>query len=129
MILLLNTSSPVTELILVDSENERYEFQWESGRNLSKDLLGSIRDSLEGQDSGFGDLTGLGLFKGPGSFTGLRIGATVLNALANSLTIPIVGETSEDWVKKCLNKLEAGVDDEIVLPFYGAKANITQPKK
>lgn len=129
MILLLDTSSGVTELVLVGDKHERHEFKWESGRKLSKDLLGFLRDSLEAQGSGFADLTGLGFFKGPGSFTGLRIGATVLNALANSLSIPIVGETSEDWIKKCLNKLETGVDDQIVLPFYGAEAHITQPKK
>ena len=72
---------------------------------------------------------GIGVMKGPGSFTGLRIGLTVTNTLADSLSAPIVGATGEDWRETALEKLRAGENEKIVMPEYGAVAHITAPRK
>ena len=129
MKLLLNTSSFVTELVLLDNQGRESKYIWESGRNLSRDLLHFMHKNLAKHNFDFSDLTGLGFLKGPGSFTGLRIGATVMNTLADSLNIPIVGVNGDDWVNKAIDRLGDGEDDRVVLPFYGAGANITKPRK
>lgn len=128
MILLLDTSTPVCQLILVDGD-KRTEKDWEAGRTLAKGLLGFIQKELKNAGKEWPDLTGLGVFQGPGSFTGLRIGMTVLNTMADALVIPIVATQGEDWQGTALERLESGDDDHLALPFYGAEANITKPRK
>lgn len=128
MIILLDTSTPVCKLTLVDGDWRR-DYEWQADRSLAKDLLRYLTERLNENDKTFNDLTGLGIFKGPGSFTGLRIGITVFNTLSDSLQLPIVGSTGENWQNEALAALENGQNDQIVLPEYGGEANITQPRK
>lgn len=128
MIILLDTSTPICKLTLVDGE-WRGNYEWPADRSLAKGLLGYINDRLSENDKTWRDISGLGVFKGPGSFTGLRIGITVMNTLADSLKRPIVGATGDDWQTKALGALLSGSDEQIVLPEYGGEANITKPRK
>lgn len=128
MILLLDTSTPVCKLSFIDGD-QRYDAEWEAGRELARGLLQYIQDQLVGHGKQWSDITGLVAFRGPGSFTGLRIGITVLNSLSYASNIPIVGEVGEQWQQSGLQRLRAGQNDHIVLPEYGGEANITQPRK
>lgn len=128
MILFLDTSTPICKLSLADGE-WHYHNEWEASRELAKSLLGYIEEQLQKNGKTWQDILAIGAFKGPGSFTGLRIGLTVLNTIADSEGIPIVGETGEDWQRKALARLNAGENDKITLPFYGGEANITKPRK
>ena len=128
MILLLDTSTSECRLTIVEGERS-VEHHWEAGRTLARDLLRYLRDRLDEQNATVHDITGIGMMKGPGSFTGLRIGLAVANTLADGLNIPIVGETGEDWRNTVLRRLNMGENDRIVLPLYGGEAHITQPRK
>ena len=128
MILLLDTSTPVCKVSLVEG-NWRFDDEWESGRGLAKGLLGYLMDTLAKNDKTWKDISGIVAFKGPGSFTGLRIGLTVLNTIADSESLPIVGTTGDAWQNDGLSRLEAGENDELVMPEYGAEAHITTPRK
>lgn len=128
MILLLNTSTPVCEIDFV-STDEVSELKWQADRQLAKGLLAFIHEQLVSRGLEWKDITGIGAFEGPGSFTGLRIGLTVMNTLADSLQIPIVGGRGDDWKADVKTRLESGENDRIVLPYYGSEANITTPRK
>lgn len=128
MILLLDTSTPVCKLTLVDGE-QRYDDEWQAGRTLAKGLLGYLKEQLQKNGKDFADISGIGAFAGPGSFTGLRIGLTVLNTIADSENVPIVGSTEENWQGAVLEALSQGKNEKIVLPFYGSDAHITKPRK
>lgn len=128
MILLLDTSTPTCHLYLVEGD-WRHDVSWEAGRGLAKGLLRFIEQELAAQEKSWGDLTGIVIYKGPGSFTGLRIGITVCNSLAYANNLPIVGETGDAWRETGIQRLQRGENDEIVLPEYGGEANITQPRK
>ncbi len=88
-----------------------------------------MHEQLAVQQNDWPDVSGIIVFEGPGSFTGLRIGITVANTLAYGQGVPIVGAQGEDWIAKGLAQLAAGHNDTQVLPHYGAEAHITKPKK
>jgi len=128
MILLLDTSTPVCRLLLVDG-NTQFASEWQADRMLAKDLHVWLRDRLAEHGKAWTDIKGIGAFRGPGSFTGLRIGLTVLNTLADSLAIPIVGTSGGDWSEEALARLRSGQNDRIALPYYDRDANITTQRK
>lgn len=128
MIILLDTSTPVCRLTLVDGEQQWHD-EWQADRTLAKGLLGYLQAQLALHSKDFTDVSGIGVFQGPGSFTGLRIGITVLNTIADAQNVPIVGVTGDDWQQQALTRLQSGEKDTMVLPFYGSEAHITTPRK
>jgi len=95
---------------------------WHAHKELSRTILKKIDSlSLEGVE-------GIVVYKGPGSFTGLRIGMTVANAIASSKSIPIVSHGGKHWKENGEKRLRAGENEEIAMPEYGREANITKPK-
>lgn len=128
MILLLDTSDGLCKLAIM-SGSTIINSEWQADRQLAKGLLVFIQTELEKQSLSVKDCTGIGVFKGPGSFTGLRIGLTVANTLADALSVPIVGETGDDWRNKAIVRLHDTQNDRIVLPDYGGEAHITKPRK
>ena len=69
------------------------------------------------------------MYKGPGSFTGLRIGLSVGNALAASYDLPVSGQTGEEWITQGIIEILNGAGSPAVMPEYGAPVHITSPKK
>lgn len=128
MIILLDTSTPLCTLTLIDGE-ARVDEQWQADRTLATGLLAYLTDSLGKAGKTIHDISAIGVFEGPGSFTGLRIGLTILNTIADSQGIPIVGGQGESWQADVLAKLDNGQNDRIVMPFYGSEAHITAPRK
>lgn len=128
MILLLDTSTAICNISLVDG-SWRSDNQWQADRQLAKGLLKFINDKLQENSKSWSDLSAIGVFVGPGSFTGLRIGLTVANTIADAQNIPIVGGQNSDWQNEVLEKLNLGKNEKIILPLYGAQAHITIPKK
>lgn len=106
----LDTSTPETILRLDDTEY-RYRFD----RDLAEKLLGFIHEKLVENGVGFKDISEITFMSGPGSFTGLRIGAAVVNTLASELNVPL--------------KDHHGKKLPIIIPEYGRGANISKPVK
>ena len=128
MILLIDTSTPTCKLALVDGD-KIFQSEWLANRELSKSLHNFIKEQLSAHNWSWQDITGVGVFRGPGSFTGLRIGLVTVNTLADSLGVPIVGTGGDDWQEQAIKRLENSENDQVVLPEYGAGANITKPRK
>lgn len=129
MILLWNSAAMTVEAQLVTSDQPPIVLEWQADRNLARDMLGYLRDQLAMHGKTLQELEGIGVFLGPGSYTGLRIGMTVLNTLAVDQQIPIVGATGDDWQSVTLSRLRAGENDQLVLPEYGAAVLTTKPRK
>jgi tRNA threonylcarbamoyladenosine biosynthesis protein TsaB len=130
MILSLRTDSPEAILRLLDAQGELVATDaWRADRALARDLHAHILKLLNDSGKSWEDLTGIVIFQGPGSFTGLRIGITVANALGYGLDIPVLGEAGENWETVALKRLAGGENDKVVLPRYGSEAHITKPRK
>lgn len=130
MILAIRTDAPVVELILCNIANELERYSWEAGRQLAKQLPGEIEQLLARHGADWAAITGIVVYRGPGSFTGLRIGVTVANTLADSINAcRIVGVVGDDWLNRGLDRLGQGDNDSIVEPYYGGDAAVTLPKK
>ena len=110
MKLYLDTSKPETILKL---DNKKYREPLDN--ELAEKLLQFLRDKLAENGKTFDDLTEITFMSGPGSFTGLRIGATVVNTLASELNIPLYDHKGEKV--------------KIIIPDYGRGANISSPRK
>ena len=106
----LDTSTPETILKLNEQEY-RYTF----ANDLAEKLLKFIHDKLQENDQTFQDISEITFMSGPGSFTGLRIGATIVNTLASELDIPLYDHH--------------GKKHQLILPDYGRPANISKPRK
>ena len=62
----------------------------------SKHLMGLIDNVLEMAGFRIGEMDGMAVTIGPGSFTGLRIGLSTVKGLAHALDKPVVGVSSLD---------------------------------
>ncbi len=128
MILALRTDKPTAEIYLYNDTNQVDEYSWLAERKLADELLIKIQDLLTKNTAKFDDLTGIIIFSGSGSFTGLRIGTTVANSAAYAQSIPVIDARGEDWIECGLQKLKVKKNAGYVIPIYDAEPNITSPK-
>lgn len=130
MILVVRTDKPEAEVGLFEQTGEEIAYvRWHAHRELEATLLKKIEDILVNNGTSKNDLTGLVVYAGPGSFTGLRIGFAVTNTLAAGLGISNVKSTGEQWVRAGIHQLHDITKPQILTPDYGGEANITTPKK
>jgi tRNA threonylcarbamoyladenosine biosynthesis protein TsaB len=128
-ILTIRTDKPEAEVGIFEDEKQLEYLKWEAHRELSMTLLDKINEILNKSSIGREELEGIVVFKGPGSFTGLRIGISVANALAYGLGILVVSADKDNWINDGVHKLKSGENEKIALPEYGAPAATTPPKK
>lgn len=129
IILTIRTDKPEAEIGLYEGTHQLAYISWQAHRALAETLHSKIVELLESQQKSLKDIEGAVCYEGPGSFTGLRIGLTVGNALAYALDIPIVASGGEDWHVTGIRRLERGECDPLALPEYGADVHITPPKR
>lgn len=129
IILCLATDQPEAHMGVYEDSKLLEEVRWQAHRELSNTIFEKLRALLGTQKLEVTDIGGFVCYKGPGSFTGLRIGLSAVNGLAYALGAKIVTTKGEIWQEEGLNRLLNGKDEKIAMPFYGAEANITTPKK
>lgn len=81
-----------TAKIALEIDGKRYEKISESKILKSQMVLPMIEQILSEHKLKLTDITAITVATGPGSFTGLRVGATVANALGYLLNIPVNGK-------------------------------------
>lgn len=129
LVLTIRTDKPEAEIRLFEDQSQLTELVWQAHRELGTTIHRQIQALLASCNKQLSDVDGIVAYEGPGSFTGLRIGLSVANALADGLSKPIVAAGTEDWQQQGIERLLAGQTDTIALPKYGAPVTITVQKK
>jgi tRNA threonylcarbamoyladenosine biosynthesis protein TsaB len=125
----MRTDKPEAELYIYDGDKQLAELKWQVHLKLAETLNSKIEEILNMLSIPYSDIGGISIYKGPGSFTGLRIGMSVANSLAYARNIPVVTTAGDNWLEKSTKALESGRNDKIAVPEYGEPARTTQPKK
>lgn len=129
MILAIRSDKPQAELYLIDDAGEVVnKYEWQADRALADTLLAKINQFLNTSQTRKSDLAGLAIFTGQGSFTGLRIGTTVANALAYALGIPVVKASGRDWLDEIPAQINRAKSGQYVTPDYDGEPNITKTR-
>lgn len=125
----MRTDKPEAELALYRNSELLCSANWEAHRKLAETIHVKLDQMLKAEKISLKDIGGVVIYKGPGSFTGLRIGFSVANALADSLNIPIYASGGNTWQQLGIESLLNGQGEKIVAPEYGAPAKTTTQKK
>jgi len=115
MILALDTATERASLALGTPGAAKVEESIGGARRHAAALLPAIQRLLQPTGASLDDLRGIALSDGPGSFTGLRVGAAVAKALIHARPVPL-------WTAPSLLVRAAGVarGEGLVLAIAGA---------
>jgi tRNA threonylcarbamoyladenosine biosynthesis protein TsaB len=89
MLLALETSGPLGSVALGRAGECIATGELEAPRSHASALVPLIERTLAGAGCGYADLTGVVIGAGPGSFTGVRVGAATAKALVHVLEVPL----------------------------------------
>lgn len=95
MILKINTKDQKQIVVSLKKDGKVVDSLTEENEYGSQVLLPLIKKILKKNKVDYGDLAGVEVEAGPGSFTGLRVGVSVANALGFALGIPVNGKKME----------------------------------
>lgn len=128
-VLTLRTDKPKAEVGLYDDHKRVAYKAWQAHRQLAETLHSKIAGILESSRLDWSEIDAVLVYKGPGSFTGLRIGVSVASSLSLGLGAKLLGSSGDNWLEQGLTKLQAGHFEDIVVIEYGAPVHITKQKK
>jgi tRNA threonylcarbamoyladenosine biosynthesis protein TsaB len=92
VVLVIDTSQAKETKVSLQIEEKKFEKKQVHESRRDQDVLQLIDAILQEHSLTVRDLTSLEVITGPGSFTGLRVGVSVANALSYSLNIPVNGK-------------------------------------
>lgn len=118
VILAIDTTSGSTGVALAAGGRVLASSVVEKPYRHSENLFSRIEEVLKEAGMGKGDLTGIAVTRGPGSFTGLRVGLATAKGLAYGLGVPLAGVSS--LLAQAEPELGPG---KITAPLFDAKKN------
>ncbi len=96
LVLGIETSTPQTSVAIGSEQGVVASALVSRGASYNEFLLPAIRFCLDEAGLGFRNLGGVAVSLGPGLYSGMRVGVATGKALAQSLSVPIVGMASLD---------------------------------
>ena len=125
MLVAIDTATDQASLALHDGFRLRAEQTWEARRRQTSELSPRLAAAMQQVGLAPKQLSGVAVTKGPGSFTGLRIGMSVAKGLAVAQNLPLIGIPTLDVVASAQGRdrrrlgavLQAG-RKRIAIAFY-----------
>lgn len=91
MLLAVDTSTAQVGLALFDGSQVISEYAWRSSQRHTVELAPAVSDLLARCGLTMDDVQALGVALGPGSFTSLRVGLSLVKGLALARHLPLIG--------------------------------------
>ncbi|SFD62006.1 tRNA threonylcarbamoyl adenosine modification protein YeaZ [Enterococcus casseliflavus] len=114
--LAIDTSNQTLAVAVVDGQEVLGQSQTMAIKNHSTALMPAINGLMQAVGMAPKELEQIVVAKGPGSYTGLRIGVTTAKTLAQTLNIPLIGVSSLKAVAaNCV-----GVS-QVIVPLFDAR--------
>lgn len=132
--LLIDTAREPAHVAIATSGKILAESQVTDRKQLSEKLLERIDELSRGSRTPLDTVAAVGIVRGPGPFTALRVGVAVTNALAYAHKLPIVALDADEvpslaaFAKLVAARVEKRQTESAVLPHYGRDPSITPPK-
>lgn len=97
MILAIDTSTEMAGIALYKpGDGVLAEQSWRSGREQTTQLLPNVQRLMSLVGASVGEIQGVAVATGPGSFSGVRIGISTAKSMAYALQVPLWGVPSLD---------------------------------
>ena len=91
MLLAVDTSTAQVGLAVYDGAQIISEYAWRSGQRHTVELAPAVFELLRRCGLTMDDVHGLGVALGPGSFTSLRVGLSLVKGFALARSLPLIG--------------------------------------
>lgn len=98
-ILKIDTSNNLITLVKLLKNGEEYAMEEKRGKPGDQNVLELIDKLMKSQNCTLKDIESIEVNTGPGSFTGLRVGAAIANALSFGITVSVNGKPVGEIVK------------------------------
>lgn len=115
----IDSSQEICTLALAKGSELLCEYHFEHKMSLLRRIVPNMENMLTDAGASVGDIEGVIVSLGPGSFTGLRIGVTVGKTIAYTLSKPIVGVGTLDAIARGF----APTPMEFICPMIHARTN------
>lgn len=136
--LILNTIYANINFAIIDN-NSQHIIECSNVNFRGEDLIYTLNQMLGDYKISINEINAIAVVRGPGSFTGIRVGIACANMLANVLNIPIYGGTFFEIMNHyILNNYSNKGDYILALPvnhsgcyvqLYHADSSVSQPAK
>jgi tRNA threonylcarbamoyladenosine biosynthesis protein TsaB len=115
-ILGIDTATTSCSVAIVDKTSLLSEFTIDKEETHSKHLMEMIQMAMRMAGLNISDIDGFAVTRGPGSFTGLRIGISTIKGLALASEKPIVGVSSLETLA-----LQVSYSRDLICPILDAR--------
>ena len=116
-IIVIDTSGPVCGTAVMDEQRVYSEFTAQNRNTHSVNLMPMIEAALNAAGTELKDLDAVACVTGPGSFTGVRIGAATAKGLAHGAGLPCIPVDALEALS-----VSAGEFDGVTCPIQDARA-------
>lgn len=115
-ILAIDTSNQVLGIAILNQDQIIGELITNVKKNQTSRLMPAIHQLMKDIDMNPDQLDKIVVARGPGSYTGVRIGVTTAKSLAWALSIPVVGVSSLEVLA-----YQGRFSDSLICPFFDAR--------
>lgn len=119
VVLCIETATTICSVAVFSNEDMLGYQEYRIDKSHSNLLPAIIQSTLEGASLGKPDISAVAVSEGPGSYTGLRIGASIAKGLCYSLNVPLIAINTLHSMAAEVNKFN--LSNALLCPMIDAR--------